>query len=189
MKITKIILTTALLLALASCAVVEGKESAKQYARDASITRKVKNSIFDDPALSAHEIHVETVDGEVQLSGFVNTYKETVLAEEKASNVAGVRAVHNNLMVRRVGVEYGKGKESMKEIAQDAEITSKIKLLLIGDPELSSYKIKVSTHKSIVELSGVVGSHAEALKAEDIAKDVKGVRKVKNQIKIQKIMN
>lgn len=61
------------LVSLAGCASTQQHQSASEYIDNAVITTKVKAALFNDPALSAVEINVETYNGEVQLSGFVST--------------------------------------------------------------------------------------------------------------------
>lgn len=189
MKIHQAVTALGLLFMLDSCAVLEGKESTKQYIADAAITRKVKTAIYQNPNLHSHEIHVETLNKEVLLSGFVRSYKETVLAEQEASRIEDVRSVHNNLIVKHQNAKVRKSKESVKELAQDVVITSKIKLAFANDSELKAMQINVETYKNIVYLRGIVSSHAEALKAEDIARNTDGVKEVKNELKIEKTIN
>ena len=63
-------------------------------------------------------------------------------------------------------------------------ITAKIKARLIDDPVTGVYRIKVSTNKGIVELSGTVNSDEEKAKAEMIARTVEGVTEVHNKIQL-----
>jgi osmotically-inducible protein OsmY len=72
-----------------------------EYVDDAGITASVKNEIFQDPALKMFQIHVETFQNTVQLSGFVDSRTEAKKAEQLARNIHGVRNVRNNLVVRR----------------------------------------------------------------------------------------
>jgi osmotically-inducible protein OsmY len=85
---------------LGGCAAVEGKESGGQYVDDATISTKVRAQLVDDQALKAFDIHVETMNDVVQLSGFVDSAQQKIQAEQIARNVAGVRAVRNNIVAR-----------------------------------------------------------------------------------------
>jgi hyperosmotically inducible protein len=74
--------------------------------------------------------------------------------------------------------------ESAKEIFDSSFITAKIKARLIDDPVTGVFRIKVSTNKGIVELSGTVNSDEEKQKAETIAKTVEGVTEIQNNIQV-----
>jgi osmotically-inducible protein OsmY len=85
---------------LAACAPTATSESTGAYVDDASITTKVKAAIFDDSSLKTFEIHVVTNKNVVQLSGFVDSRPMIGRAGAVASQVAGVRSVQNDLVVR-----------------------------------------------------------------------------------------
>jgi osmotically-inducible protein OsmY len=68
------------------------------------------------------------------------------------------------------------------EYVDDSVITTKIKTLLAEDDFLKSFEIGVETRKGIVQLSGFVGSQQAVDKAGQIAKSVKGVTSVKNDL-------
>lgn len=85
---------------LAACAQTATSESTGAYVDDASITTKVKTAILEDSALKELEIHVLTDKDVVQLSGFVDSPAMVAHAGDVAANVAGVRSVQNDLVVR-----------------------------------------------------------------------------------------
>lgn len=86
---------------LASCAAVQGRENTGQYVGDSAITAKVKSGIVNAQALKGLEIHVETMQGTVQLSGFVDTRTQKSQAGAIARSIAGVVAVQNNILVKQ----------------------------------------------------------------------------------------
>jgi hyperosmotically inducible protein len=87
--------------ALSACSVVEGKQSGEDYMDDASITTKVKTQLASDVGLTpANQIHVETSNRVVQLSGFVDTAAHKAQAESVARGVHGVDSVENNIIVQ-----------------------------------------------------------------------------------------
>jgi osmotically-inducible protein OsmY len=67
---------------------------------DSVITGKVKAALVADPTTKAHQISVETFQGVVQLSGFVDTKEARSRAEQVAESVAGVKDVKNDLELR-----------------------------------------------------------------------------------------
>jgi osmotically-inducible protein OsmY len=93
---------------LAACAAFSGRETMGQYVDDATITTSVKSRILEDPDLKMFQIHVETFQNQVQLSGFVDSSKEMARAGQVARSVEGVQDVKNNLVVRKRGPRTGK---------------------------------------------------------------------------------
>jgi len=89
------------LIALVGCQVASGDRSLSQYSADASITTSVKTALFNNSQIPLSRIHVETDKGTVLLSGFVRTFQQKSEAGILASQVRGVSAVQNNLIVRR----------------------------------------------------------------------------------------
>jgi len=68
------------------------------------------------------------------------------------------------------------------EYVDDSVITTKVKSLLAADDFLKSFQISVETYKGTVQLSGFVDSQAAVDKAGEIARSVKGVTSVKNDL-------
>jgi osmotically-inducible protein OsmY len=85
---------------LAACAAMTGRETMGEYMDDATITTKVKTALVDEPSLHAFQIHVETFQGVVQLSGFVDSQQQSKKAEQLVRTIKGVHAVKNNIVVR-----------------------------------------------------------------------------------------
>jgi len=72
--------------------------------------------------------------------------------------------------------------ERTGEYVDDSVITTKVKSLLAEDDFLKSFQIGVETDKGRVQLSGFVNSQNAVDKAGEIARSVKGVRSVKNNL-------
>lgn len=87
---------------VAGCAAMEGRQTVGQSIDDATISTSVRTSIIADKDLKLRQIDVETMNGVVQLSGFVDTSNEKAEAQRIAANSAGVKSVKNNLVVRPV---------------------------------------------------------------------------------------
>jgi len=60
----------------------------------------VRAKLIDDKDLNMFQIDVTTLQGDVQLSGFVDSQAAKSRAGSVAAGVDGVRRVHNNLVVR-----------------------------------------------------------------------------------------
>jgi len=85
---------------LAACATTSKHESTGEYVDDSVITTKVKSELASDSFLKSFQISVETYQGTVQLSGFVDSQKAVDNAGGIARSVKGVKAVKNNLIVK-----------------------------------------------------------------------------------------
>lgn len=70
-------------------------------------------------------------------------------------------------------------------VLDDAAITAKVKTALIADPNLKGLSIDVDTQQNIVTLNGTVASDAARTDAERVAKQVEGVREVKNNLLVK----
>lgn len=89
------------------------------------------------------------------------------------------------LVVALVGCAGSATKEGTGEYIDDTVITGKIKAELIKDPQLKATEINVETFKGTVQLSGFVKTPDDAAKAVAVARNVKGVQSVKNDIRLK----
>jgi osmotically-inducible protein OsmY len=83
-----------------ACASTPTRESTGEYIDDSVITTKVKSLLAADDFLKSFQIGVETYQGTVQLSGFVNSQKAADKAGEIVMSVKGVKSVKNDLIVK-----------------------------------------------------------------------------------------
>ncbi len=90
----------AVALALPGCAVSRGQSTVGEYIDDASITTAVKSRFVEAKTVSAAAISVETLNGEVMLSGFARSATEKSDAERLARDVKGVKQVKNEIAIR-----------------------------------------------------------------------------------------
>lgn len=75
--------------------------SGSERVDDAAITAKVKAALAGDPRTKAHQVNVETREGAVQLSGYVDNSEAKSTAEELARNVDNVKSVDNEIDVKK----------------------------------------------------------------------------------------
>ncbi len=94
------VVVVALLAALAAYAEEPVKRSPGQYVDDKVITAKVKAALAEDPGVKALQVKVETYEGVVQLSGFVDNPDQIARAADIAKGIEGVKSVKNDLIVR-----------------------------------------------------------------------------------------
>lgn len=103
--------------------------------------------------------------------------QEIVWAIDKAANKVAAQIDH-------VADKALQNERAAAEFAGDAMITAKVKAALLEAPGLKSVQIGVDTHSGAVQLSGFVTSVAERTTAGNLARQVKGVQTVKNDIRL-----
>lgn len=75
--------------------------------------------------------------------------------------------------------------EGTGEFVDDTVITTKVKALVLKEPGLNSAEINVETFKGRVQLSGFVATRSDMDKAVAIARGVKGVNSVANDMRMK----
>jgi len=102
-KIAFLTLTAALALApiafTTGCAVTQGRESTGAYAKDKEIQAKIKASLYKDKIVKGTQVEVHSLNGVVQLSGFVDTAEAKERAGQIASSTKDVVQVYNNILL------------------------------------------------------------------------------------------
>ena len=88
-------------------------------------------------------------------------------------------------LLTAVGCASTSKQEGTGEYVDDVLITSKVKAAILGESTLKSAEINVETFKGIVQLSGFVNSQADINKAVEITRGVKGVKSVKNDMRLK----
>jgi len=88
-------------------------------------------------------------------------------------------------MLLALGCSATPTQESTGEYLDDSTITTKVKTAIFNEPSLKVAQINVKTYKSVVQLSGFVDSYAEAYTAGSVARAVKGVAHVDNDLKVK----
>ena len=75
-----------------------------------------------------------------------------------------------------------KAQESAGQYVDDSVITTKVKAAIVDDMALKGFKINVKTYHGVVQLSGFVDSANKAQRAGELARGVKGVADLKNNL-------
>jgi osmotically-inducible protein OsmY len=70
-------------------------------------------------------------------------------------------------------------------VVDDSVITGKVKAALVADPTTKAHQIEVETFKGTVQLSGFVENADARRRAGELAKNVEGVRDVKNSLALR----
>ncbi len=75
--------------------------------------------------------------------------------------------------------------KTLGENIDDAGITAKVKAKLAGEKISTVTRIDVDTNQGVVALNGTVSSEEMRVRAAQLARDVKGVRDVVNNLRVQ----
>ena len=75
--------------------------------------------------------------------------------------------------------------ESTGQYIDDAVITTKVKAAVLNEPSLKSSEVNVETYKGVVQLSGFVSDLNDISRASSVARNVNGVKSVKNDLRLK----
>ena len=89
------------------------------------------------------------------------------------------------LLVSLMGCAATARQEGTGEYLDDSVITTKVKAEILKDDTLKSSEINVETFKGVVQLSGFVNSQADINRAVEVARTIKGVTSVKNDMRVK----
>jgi hyperosmotically inducible protein len=89
------------------------------------------------------------------------------------------------LMLAVAGCAGTATKESTGEYVTDSWITTKVKTALVDDPNVKATEVNVETFKGVVQLSGFVSSQTAMNEAVRVARGIKGVTSVKNDMRVK----
>ncbi len=142
---------------------------------DDRIESSARDSYVFRTYLKGDDIKVKSKDGAVTLTGTVAEEARKLLAGETVASLPEVKSVNNKLEVK------GDRPAEMS----DAWLSTKVKTTLLFHRNVSSMT-KVDTKDGIVTLQGEADSQAQKDLTTEYAKDVEGVKDVKNQMTIAK---
>lgn len=83
------------------------------------------------------------------------------------------------------GCAVVRGQETTGAFVDDTAITTAVKAKMVEDKTVAASSISVETLNGTVQLSGFAKSAAEKMQAENIARGVKNVKSVRNDIAVR----
>jgi len=89
------------------------------------------------------------------------------------------------ILVLASGCAVSRGQETLGSYIDDAGITTSVKSRFFEDKDVAGSSISVETLNGTVLLSGFAKNSLERNKAESIARSVKGVTSVRNEIAVR----
>ena len=138
---------------------------------DRDILLAIESEFQFDPAVESRLIDVAVKDGIVTLTGKVENLLVREQAAEVAGGIRGVRSVSNQIIVEPIG-------------RSDKEIQNDVNRALARNPTTESFQVNASVENGVVLVSGKADSWAERDLATTIAKNVRGVREIRNNTEV-----
>jgi osmotically-inducible protein OsmY len=139
---------------------------------DDRIESSAKKSYVFKTYLKEDDIKIESKHGAVTLTGIVSEEYHKSLAQETMTGLPGVKSVDNRLEV----------KGAPPTANSDDWLRDKVKVTLLFHRSVSAGTTEVDVKDGIVTLRGPAVSQAQKELTTEYAKDVEGVKDVKNEM-------
>jgi osmotically-inducible protein OsmY len=139
---------------------------------DTDITFWVKDALRRDARVNAQNLHVNTAEGIVTLSGTVDNLAAKSYAALETKKIDGVLGVINEIHVT-------------PNWCSDTDIRATLRRRILNSTVIKSEGLSVACFDGKVSLSGKVASYSEKKEAELIASEIRGVKDVTNNITVE----
>ncbi|MCC8193369.1 MAG: BON domain-containing protein [Deltaproteobacteria bacterium] len=157
----------ALMLALPLGAAAAGSDT------DGTTAQGVRNEVRDIRNDAKQQVRDIRNDADRKIDDVRNDVRNSNLTQEERNKVTMDR------------LDAKEKRESMGEYFDDAGVTAKVKSKFIGQKGLDSLDIKVVTVDGTVTLMGDVNDASQIGLAENVAKEVEGVKAVDNKLVVK----
>lgn len=154
----------------------------KDEAKDAWIDGKAETTLLLNTNLNSFGIITDVKNGNVTLTGKVESRVDKALAAELIKSLEGVKEVDNKLTV----MNKDEGNSDVVNTLVDSKVATVVKTRLLFSTEVSGTQINVDVIDGVVTLNGEVESDAERQLALKIAENTTDVKKVVDKIKVVK---
>ena len=141
---------------------------------DDRIESSAKQSYVFKTYLKSDDVKIQSKDGAVTLTGTVSEESNKSLAKDTVASLPGVKSVDNKLVL----------KGAPPAAHTDAWLITKVKSALLYHRSVSAVKTEVLAKDGVVTLRGEAINTAQKELATEFAKDVEGVKNVKNEMAI-----
>jgi osmotically-inducible protein OsmY len=145
----------------------------KAEVTDSWLTARTKIALYADERVKGAQVSVETVGGTIRLQGKVDSDEARTAAASIAGGIEYVKAVKNDLQV------VAPGDRKVTDIS-DQDITRQVEDRLAKTDQLTG--VAVRTDAGVVMLTGAAASIGASARASELAREVPGVRAVKNEL-------
>ena len=171
-------MSLAVLSCLALVSPAHADKTTGQTVDDSTLATSVKAKLVETKGVPSTAINVEVSKGRVQLGGFLETNAEKTAAIAAAKSVSGVTKVSDGLVVIKKDRSAG-------QAIDDTTIQATLKTKLAEADASKAWSINTEVYNGQVLMTGFIhGSKARA-RASEIAKSIKGVKKVYNKIELE----
>lgn len=154
------------------------KAPEKTSIHDTWLTAKTKIALASDSRVKGRQIDVETTQGVVLLRGKVDSDTAKQASAEIAKMLDGVKSVKNDLEVVAPAA-----REAVED--KDDAITAHVKEQITKDTHLKKANIAIQTNAGVVSLTGEVRDLMTSANASWTARQVAGVKSVKNDLTVK----
>ncbi|QDE32966.1 BON domain-containing protein [Shewanella polaris] len=151
-------------------------------AKDAWIDGKAETTLLLNTNLNSFDINTDVTDGNVTLTGKVDSSVDKALAAELVKSLDGVNDVNNELTVMKH--EGDQDSDDLAESLTDSKVATVVKTRLLFSTDVSGTDINVDVENGVVTLEGTVSSDAERDLAVTIAKNTDDVKDVVSEIRV-----
>jgi hyperosmotically inducible protein len=141
--------------------------------KDKALQRRVQQFLDNDKDLKGYGLKANVVDGEVQVSGVVDTLSEKTRLEENLKKMPGVKRLELGLAVSTDGA------------IDDKSVTEEVMEELNANPQVKLRHIGAKSVDGTVYLMGTVETPGEEQEAIKTAQKARGVTGVVSQLKIR----
>lgn len=142
---------------------------------DDILHKEVVEAIKWEPLLSSNEIDVSVNNGIVNLGGTVDNYTQKKEAEQAVKNIAGVKAVIDDVKVDLY----------FSAVKSDTDITASVLKALRENWAVPDHRIHVTVENGWVTLEGILHWNFQRKAADNAIRYLAGVRGVIDKIKIE----
>lgn len=163
---------------VASLALVAASTPVRATDQDDQIEKSAKSLYVFKTYLKGDDVKIKSKDGVVTLTGTVSDEPRKRLAEETVASLRGVKSVNNELEI--------KGERPAEN--SDAWIAARVKTVLFFHRSVSGLNTDVAVKDGNVTLRGEATSQAQRELSTEYARDVDGVKDVKNEMTVAKAL-
>ena len=160
--------------AAAAAAVLISSSPVRASETDEKIESSFKKTYVYQTYLKDDSVKTEAKEGVVTLTGTVAEESHKALAQDTAASLPGVTRVDNQLTT----------KAEAAAVSADTWIGRKVKLALLFHSNVDAGKTAVEVKDGVVTLKGEASSTAQKELSTEYAKDIEGVKEVKNEMTV-----
>lgn len=155
---------------------------------DEWIALKIRSRLLVKANVSLTSTKVDVRNGVVYLTGTADNLAQKTLTEEYVKDIEGVRSVTNDIQVvdnDAARMASHDNRSTVGEKIDDSSITAQVKYELFSHRATSALKTKVNTNDGHVVISGDAANDAEKSLVTKLAKSVRGVDSVDNNMTVR----